>query len=171
MARIASVAGASTDDEDVAHFPSHAIELAEYPPAPRPLPGRHPDSAHSGSTELKSRPVGNARQTLKRRGIADPEKEVRPPRRIKYWAQALLHRSLYPRSRESTPKMKFSHSLQFNAVPDWTAHYISYSNLKKLCVPDLPAAQKLTIQNIYPGKTSRSVRTTSNRRRSRASAR
>ncbi|KAK4957863.1 low-affinity phosphate transporter [Elasticomyces elasticus] len=28
--------------------------------------------------------------------------------------------------------MKFSHSLQFNAVPDWSSNYISYSNLKKL---------------------------------------
>lgn len=28
--------------------------------------------------------------------------------------------------------MKFSHSIQFNAVPDWTSHYIAYSNLKKL---------------------------------------
>lgn len=27
--------------------------------------------------------------------------------------------------------MKFSHSLQFNAVPDWSNHYIAYSNLKK----------------------------------------
>ena len=29
-------------------------------------------------------------------------------------------------------EMKFSHSIQFNAVPDWTSHYIAYSNLKKL---------------------------------------
>lgn len=29
-------------------------------------------------------------------------------------------------------EMKFSHSIQFNAVPDWANHYISYSNLKKL---------------------------------------
>jgi hypothetical protein len=29
-------------------------------------------------------------------------------------------------------EMKFSHSLQFNAVPDWSSHYINYSNLKKL---------------------------------------
>lgn len=29
-------------------------------------------------------------------------------------------------------EMKFSHSIQFNAVPDWNSHYISYSNLKKL---------------------------------------
>ncbi|KAB8346334.1 hypothetical protein FH972_023378 [Carpinus fangiana] len=28
--------------------------------------------------------------------------------------------------------MKFSHSIQFNAVPDWQTHYIAYSNLKKL---------------------------------------
>ncbi|OOF97207.1 hypothetical protein ASPCADRAFT_206030 [Aspergillus carbonarius ITEM 5010] len=28
--------------------------------------------------------------------------------------------------------MKFSHSLQFNAVPDWSAYYLAYSNLKKL---------------------------------------
>jgi phosphate transporter len=32
----------------------------------------------------------------------------------------------------STFTMKFSHSLQFNAVPDWSSHYIAYSNLKKL---------------------------------------
>jgi len=30
--------------------------------------------------------------------------------------------------------MKFSHSIQFNAVPDWSSEYISYSNLKKLYV-------------------------------------
>ncbi|RMD44170.1 hypothetical protein DV735_g991, partial [Chaetothyriales sp. CBS 134920] len=29
-------------------------------------------------------------------------------------------------------EMKFSHSIQFNAVPDWSDNYISYSNLKKL---------------------------------------
>ncbi|CAI6263658.1 unnamed protein product [Periconia digitata] len=27
--------------------------------------------------------------------------------------------------------MKFSHSLQFNAVPDWSNNYVAYSNLKK----------------------------------------
>jgi len=27
--------------------------------------------------------------------------------------------------------MKFSHSIQFNAVPDWSSNYIAYSNLKK----------------------------------------
>ncbi|KAI8644914.1 SPX domain-containing protein [Parasitella parasitica] len=28
--------------------------------------------------------------------------------------------------------MKFSHSLQFNAVPDWTEHYVAYDQLRKL---------------------------------------
>jgi hypothetical protein len=34
-------------------------------------------------------------------------------------------------------EMKFSHSLQFNAVPDWSNHYIAYSNLKKQYVSTL----------------------------------
>jgi phosphate transporter len=33
---------------------------------------------------------------------------------------------------EDQDEMKFSHSIQFNAVPDWSNHYIAYSNLKKL---------------------------------------
>lgn len=33
---------------------------------------------------------------------------------------------------EERDEMKFSHSIQFNAVPDWSNHYIAYSNLKKL---------------------------------------
>lgn len=28
--------------------------------------------------------------------------------------------------------MKFSHSLKFNSVPEWRAHYINYGALKKL---------------------------------------
>lgn len=44
--------------------------------------------------------------------------------------------------------MKFSHSLQFNAVPDWSNHYIAYSNLKKqyvsACNTDMPRASRLT---------------------------
>lgn len=34
-------------------------------------------------------------------------------------------------------EMKFSHSLQFNAVPDWSNHYIAYSNLKKQYVTSI----------------------------------
>ncbi|CRG90298.1 putative transporter C3B8,04c [Talaromyces islandicus] len=52
------------------------------------------------------------------------------------WASALKH---WPRTKEShidgsddPANMKFSHSIQFNAVPDWSAYYIAYDNLKKL---------------------------------------
>lgn len=38
------------------------------------------------------------------------------------------HRNI---SRGGEVTMKFSHSLQFNSVPDWTDKYIAYSNLKK----------------------------------------
>lgn len=36
---------------------------------------------------------------------------------------------------DALDEMKFSHSIQFNAVPDWSSQYLAYSNLKKLCVP------------------------------------
>ena len=41
-------------------------------------------------------------------------------------------------------EMKFSHSIQFNAVPDWSSHYIAYSNLKKLYVA-LPLCSSLCL--------------------------
>lgn len=55
------------------------------------------------------------------------------------WGQALEQRR---RGLEKSPirynpaNMKFSHSLQFNSVPDWSAYYIAYDNLKKLYVQD-----------------------------------
>ncbi len=42
------------------------------------------------------------------------------------------------RQLDDADEMKFSHSIQFNAVPDWSSHYIAYSNLKKLCAPPTP---------------------------------
>lgn len=35
---------------------------------------------------------------------------------------------------DAQDEMRFSHNIQFNAVPDWSSHYIAYSNLKKLYV-------------------------------------
>ncbi|KAJ5920313.1 Sodium/sulfate symporter, partial [Penicillium verrucosum] len=56
--------------------------------------------------------------------------------RLRFWAEALRrrahnasHGNVDP---DSKAKMKFSHSVQFNAVPDWSSNYIAYSNLKKL---------------------------------------
>ncbi|QGA20517.1 hypothetical protein EYB26_008222 [Talaromyces marneffei] len=51
------------------------------------------------------------------------------------WAKALdkRHRHLEKSPVRYDPaNMKFSHSLQFNSVPDWSTHYIAYDNLKKL---------------------------------------
>ncbi|OQE11408.1 hypothetical protein PENVUL_c002G05308 [Penicillium vulpinum] len=56
--------------------------------------------------------------------------------RLRFWAEALRrrahnasHGNVNP---DSEAKMKFSHSVQFNAVPEWSSNYIAYSNLKKL---------------------------------------
>ncbi|KAH9815339.1 putative transporter, partial [Teratosphaeria destructans] len=78
------------------------IELESLPASPPPLDG---PSATSSTTSAPLQPAAHAH--LKRR-----EKLCR-----------LL---------ESDIAMKFSHSIQFNAVPDWSSHYISYSNLKKI---------------------------------------
>lgn len=59
------------------------------------------------------------------------------PYQVEYWSEALRQRQQQRQQQQNRgdgtePKMKFSHSLQFNAVPDWSAYYIAYSNLKKL---------------------------------------
>ncbi|KAJ6102062.1 hypothetical protein N7486_004489 [Penicillium sp. IBT 16267x] len=72
---------------------------------------------------------------------------------LRFWSEALrsraqkANRSNTALDPETADKMKFSHSIQFNAVPDWSSHYIAYSNLKKLIYtlekqvnrPDAPA--------------------------------
>jgi hypothetical protein len=47
-------------------------------------------------------------------------------------AQCDARRTEKIRRLDEEDDMKFSHSIQFNAVPDWSSHYIAYSNLKKL---------------------------------------
>jgi SPX domain len=58
-------------------------------------------------------------------------------------------------------EMKFSHSIQFNAVPDWSSNYISYSNLKKLCVyspsPGFFAEHLLTLYLAFTRSRSKST--------------
>lgn len=44
-------------------------------------------------------------------------------------SDAALHKRSYLLDRPH--EMKFSHSLQFNSVPDWADKYVAYSNLKK----------------------------------------
>ncbi len=52
--------------------------------------------------------------------------------RLKQQRTAIARERKVKRLQQEEEDMKFSHSVQFNAVPDWSSHYISYSNLKKL---------------------------------------
>jgi hypothetical protein len=56
---------------------------------------------------------------------AQKQKEVRNSERQ-------VRRAEKGRALDEADEMKFSHSIQFNAVPDWSSKYIAYSNLKKL---------------------------------------
>ncbi|TDZ25311.1 putative transporter [Colletotrichum orbiculare MAFF 240422] len=71
--------------------------------------------ANTESFELADYKPITARKTAEDRGARREEKRL--------WKKRWL---------EEQDDMKFSHSIQFNAVPDWSSHYIAYSNLKKL---------------------------------------
>jgi phosphate transporter len=60
-------------------------------------------------------------------GRAEPSPQYSPRDRLRHQKRLEKLESLAERE-----EMKFSHSIQFNAVPDWSNNYISYSNLKKL---------------------------------------
>ncbi|KAJ4297640.1 hypothetical protein N0V90_005534 [Kalmusia sp. IMI 367209] len=59
-------------------------------------------------------------------------KHASSPRRSKREHKRAQKRQEKLEQLRAADEMKFSHSLQFNAVPDWSNHYIAYSNLKKL---------------------------------------
>ncbi len=69
--------------------------------------------------ELRTLPFGNDHRTDETRVSVPHQSKEKAERR-------LIELSPYEEA------MKFSHSIQFNAVPDWSSNYISYSNLKKL---------------------------------------
>ncbi|KAF7619119.1 SPX domain-containing protein [Aspergillus oryzae] len=140
VARIASATSASPDDIDVTTHPrlsGQDIELVEYPVPP----STRACQSHTGSQGFYSRPIGQ-RQLLDRTSQPGTLEHSNPnsrqtlrhvqwdkPIRLKYWVEALHRRSRFP---EPQSKMKFSHSIQFNAVPEWSSYYLAYSNLKKL---------------------------------------
>jgi len=117
------------------------IELVDFG---RRVTQAKPRSSFSSSREA----VGRWSVDKRLQGIADDDEDevdkqlehedkvgFRLPRAgshvVKAWSEALRLRQQLGKGRRA-PKMKFSHSLQFNAVPDWSAYYIAYSNLKKL---------------------------------------
>jgi hypothetical protein len=133
-----------------------SYELADFnavgrPPAARPAETATARTQRFGSTLRSFEPSASSRSLAGlgsgTNGEVDWEKtassEQRPRRgfrstRLRFWAAALgrrAHRAKLAQSAgdlETTAKMKFSHSIQFNAVPDWSSNYIAYSNLKKL---------------------------------------
>lgn len=125
--------------------PSHSdsIELVEYNPTSHSAPtsasgparsDRYQESAGRFDPSANSHPLAD----LDTVGESEKTLEFEQPQgsRLRFWAEALRrrahnasHGNVDP---ESKAKMKFSHSIQFNAVPDWSSNYIAYSNLKKL---------------------------------------
>ncbi|MBE3047647.1 hypothetical protein IMZ48_35070 [Candidatus Bathyarchaeota archaeon] len=61
-------------------------------------------------------------------------------------------------------EMKFSHSIQFNAVPDWSSQYLAYSNLKKLCVVPVVLTQWQRLQYHGPLIANTQTASTSSKR-------
>ncbi|KAL4866890.1 hypothetical protein BDV12DRAFT_187090 [Aspergillus spectabilis] len=122
VARFAFATSASTESDTVNSVHPQDIELVEYPVQPRTT-SRPPRSL---PTELGPRDPQPQKQSTRERLRWDK------PQRFRFWVEALHLRSTILKDRDTTSKMKFSHSIQFNAVPDWSAYYIAYSNLKKL---------------------------------------
>ncbi|KAI9666910.1 MAG: low-affinity phosphate transporter [Alyxoria varia] len=95
-----------------------AIELA-------PLPSTSTSAAaattHKKPREKKNKPTGVLGAY---EGLLREEKEKKK--------KQTLERVFGGGDGASENVMKFSHSIQFNAVPDWSSQYIAYSNLKKL---------------------------------------
>lgn len=78
------------------------------------------ESASSPSISPNTYELSDYKEIAERNAIQDRQRQRQEKRALKrQWL-------------ETQDEMKFSHSIQFNAVPDWSSHYIAYSNLKKL---------------------------------------
>ena len=80
-----------------------------------PLPPLGDEEAY----ELVEYPDADARKAARKETDKAEERRQEKRARKRQWL-------------EQQDEMKFSHSIQFNAVPDWSSHYIAYSKLKKL---------------------------------------
>ncbi|KAF7174274.1 hypothetical protein CNMCM5623_006843 [Aspergillus felis] len=140
VARIASATGAYEDKID-GH--NQSFELEDFHTRSRyPLVTRErTSSTHLLSTESDSHAQAEVQAEASEKYLQPGEKSGQGYRatylRLRFWVEALRRRQAQTSAKESAgeqrkAKMKFSHSIQFNAVPDWSAYYIAYSNLKKL---------------------------------------
>lgn len=132
VARIASATGAYEHEHD-GHDQSFELKdlhtRSRYPLVTRERTSSshfvsiESDSHEQVQTEKYSQPGEKSGQDYRASNL-----------RLRFWVEALRRRQTSKESAagQRTAKMKFSHSIQFNAVPDWSAYYIAYSNLKKL---------------------------------------
>ncbi|KAF4159971.1 hypothetical protein CNMCM6069_000477 [Aspergillus lentulus] len=132
VARIASATGAYEHEHD-SHDQSFELKdlhtRSRYPLVTRERTSSshfvsiESDSHEQVQTEKYSQPGEKSGQDYRTSNL-----------RLRFWVEALRRRQTPKESAggQRTAKMKFSHSIQFNAVPDWSAYYIAYSNLKKL---------------------------------------
>lgn len=140
MARIASATGASSHDLDLTphpHSPDQGIELVDYPLLADTAGSPRQSQIHFSNRQAGGRDPAYIIETKQRVGQGrggDLQRHhlYSKPLRLNSWVKALQNRARYLRDREPDAKMKFSHSIQFNAVPEWSSYYIAYSNLKKL---------------------------------------
>lgn len=129
-----------------------SIELTDFNSLTRPLAlrARGSASARTQRSTRAPRPFEPAASSQSLSGLRSEEVEdwektslSERPRgyrssRLRLWPEALRRRAhrVGPGQVDTDPQklanMKFSHSIQFNAVPDWSSNYIAYSNLKKL---------------------------------------
>lgn len=130
----------------MAQHPESSVELVEFDPttsapfATQPRDHAGPSSETTWKARWKGRnKKGTLQQYRSRRVRFEREEGKRQPRRVeeeKLSGEDSQHHR--PASEghggedKETADMKFSHSIQFNAVQEWSSHYIAYSNLKKL---------------------------------------
>ncbi|EAW23340.1 putative plasma membrane phosphate transporter Pho87 [Aspergillus fischeri NRRL 181] len=135
VARIASATGAYEHElEHNGH--DQSFELEEFHTRSRyPLVTRERTSSkHFVSLESDSHEQVKESEKYSQPGEKSGQDHRANNLRVRFWVEALRRRQTPKESAggQRTAKMKFSHSIQFNAVPDWSAYYIAYSNLKKL---------------------------------------
>jgi len=129
-----------------------SFELADFNSTTRPLAAEasRSSSACEQQSRVASRPFEPAANSQSLAGLRYSQTENwekissqhphGPRSRLRFWVEALRRRAhlaglgQVDNESEKSTKMKFSHSIQFNAVPDWSSNYIAYSNLKKLWV-------------------------------------
>ncbi|RDL40236.1 Uncharacterized protein BP5553_00215 [Venustampulla echinocandica] len=98
------------------HFPQSRATVTEHRQSTRPEGGGRPKPP-AQPEEFELIDYAGAKTRCK----SDAEQIKRQAKRVEKL-----------RRLNQADEMKFSHSIQFNAVPDWSSYYIAYSNLKKL---------------------------------------